>query len=98
MGGSAQKTIIILVISTALIVTGIYYFTRISFIPTDTKIVQTLESNKKFLLGVEGVIGAGIARDKDNHIIGIAVYVEDNIIDTQKIPAELGEFRVFIKR
>jgi len=44
-------------------------------------------------------VGAGIARDEDNYIIGIAVYVEDDISDSQKqkIPSELGEFKVIIK-
>jgi hypothetical protein len=51
------------------------------------------------LLSIDGVVGAGIARDEDNnYIIGIAVYVEDGIIDIKKIPSKLGEFDVFIKR
>lgn len=39
---------------------------------------------------------AWIARDENNHIIGIAVYV-DNVADIQEIPSMLGEFKVYIK-
>ncbi len=49
------------------------------------------------MLSIDGVVGAGIARDENNHIIGIAVYVEDDMTDVQKIPNKLGEFKVFIK-
>jgi len=67
--------------------------------PTDTKIVKILEENKNDLLGIDGVIGAGIARNEsNNYIIGIAVYVEDNMTNVQEIPSELGGFKVFIKR
>lgn len=81
-----------------LVIAGIVYVTQISIIPTDVKIVEILEENKENLLSVDGVVGAGIARDEDNHIIGIAVYVEDNEADTQQIPSKLGEFKVFIKK
>jgi len=68
-------------------------------VPTDVKIDHTLDENKDFLLSIEGVIGAGIARNSsNNYIIGIAVCVEDNIADVQEIPDKLGEFTVFIKR
>ena len=67
--------------------------------PTDTKIVKILEENKDDLLNIDGVIGAGIARNEsNNYIIGIAVYVEDNMTNVQEIPSELGGFKVFIKR
>lgn len=68
-------------------------------VPTDVKINDALAENKDFLLNIDGVIGAGITRNSsNNYVIGIAVYVEDNITDTQKIPKELDEFTVFIKR
>jgi hypothetical protein len=50
-------------------------------------------------LGISGVIGAGIARNEsNNHIIGIAVYIEDNMTNVQEIPNELGGFKVFVKK
>ena len=72
--------------------------TQIGITPTDTKIIDILHKNEQKLLSIDGVVGAGIARDENNHIIGIAVYVEDNMTDVQKIPSELGEFKVFVKR
>jgi len=67
--------------------------------PTDTKIVKILEENKDDLLSINGVIGAGIARNEsNNYIIGIAVYVEDNMTNVEEIPSELGGFKVFTKR
>ena len=75
------------------------FFIPIDMRPTDTKIVQILYENEASLLNIQGVVGAGIARDENNYIIGIAVYVEDDISDSQKqkIPSELGEFKVIIK-
>ena len=78
------------------IVVGFFIF---PIIPTDTKIVNTLFENEDYLLGIDGVIGAGIARNEsNNHIIGIAVYVEYNMTNVQEIPSELGGFEVFTKR
>jgi hypothetical protein len=68
-------------------------------VPTDTKIVNILAENEAYLLGISGVIGAGIARNEsNNHIIGIAVYIEDNMTNVQEIPNELGGFKVFVKK
>ena len=68
-------------------------------VPTDVKIYNTLDENKIFLLNIDGVLGAGIARNSsNNHIIGIVVYVEDNMTNVQEIPKQLGEYTVFIKR
>jgi len=65
----------------------------------DVKIYNTLNENEEWLLEIEGVGVAGIARNEsDNHIIGIAVYVEDNVTNAQKIPSELGHFEVFVKK
>ena len=67
-------------------------------VPADVKIFNTLSENKDALLNIDGVVGAGIARNSsDNHILGIAVYVEDNSTAVQEIPSRLGEFSVFIK-
>ncbi|MDH5267709.1 MAG: hypothetical protein OEW62_08550 [Candidatus Bathyarchaeota archaeon] len=67
--------------------------------PMDVKIYNTLNENEEWLLEIEGVGVAGIARNEsDNHIIGIAVYVEDNVTNAQKIPSELGHFEVFVKK
>jgi len=80
-----------------LAVTLVIFITQIGITPADTRIINILEENKENLLGVLGVIGAGIARDENNHIVGIAVYVDDVITDTQEIPSKLGDFRVYIK-
>ncbi len=93
-----KKLLIVIGILVVLVIAGIVFVTQLGITPTDTKIVQILDKNKENLLSIDGIIGAGIARDEDNHIIGIAVYVEDNTPNVQKIPSKLGEFKVFIKR
>jgi hypothetical protein len=92
------KKLLLIVGILGLVIVGIVYVTQIGITPTDTKIVRIPDKNKENLLNIDGVVGAGIARDDDNHIIGIAVYVEDNVTDTQEIPDKLDEFNVFIKR
>ncbi|CEG12865.1 hypothetical protein MSIBF_A2830004 [groundwater metagenome] len=50
------------------------------------------------LLSIDGVVGAGIARNEsNNYIIGITIYVED-IANIQEMPSKIGEFKVFIKK
>jgi len=93
-----KKLLFVVGIFVGLVIAGIVCVTQIGITPTDTKIFQILHENKENLLSIDGVVGAGIARDEDNHIIGIAVYVEDNVTDTQEIPDKLDEFDVFIKR
>jgi hypothetical protein len=67
-------------------------------VPTDVKIYDTVNGNKDLLLNISSVVGAGIARNStDNHIIGIAVYIANNAIDTQDVPKTLGDFTVIIK-
>jgi hypothetical protein len=80
-----------------LVLIGISYVALIGIKPTDTKIIDLLHEKEENLLGVVGVVGSGIARDENNHIIGIAVYVEGNVTDLQDIPSKLGEFTVYIK-
>lgn len=76
---------------------GFFFFGGIY--PTDAKIIDTLYENEEKLLGIDGFIGAGIRRNEsNNHIIGIAVWVEENMTNIQEIPNELGGFEVFIKR
>lgn len=79
-----------------LVITGIVFVTQIGIKPRDTKIIDILHENEEDLLSIDGVVGAGIARDENNHIKGIAVYVEDYMTDVQKIPSKLGEFKVFV--
>lgn len=76
-----------------------FFFFGGGIYPTDVKIIDTLYEHEEFLLGIDGVIGAGIRRNEsNNHIIGIAVWVEENMTNIQEIPNELGGFEVFIKR
>ena len=83
----------------AIVFLSVLLFAINPIVPTDIKIVQILEKNKDDLLGIDGVIGVGIARNEsDNSIIGIAVYVEDNMTNVQEIPSELDGFKVFVKR
>ncbi len=68
-------------------------------VPADVRIYNTLNENKDSLLNITGVVGAGIARNNsDNHIIGIAVYIEDNAASVQGISQKIGDFSVVIKR
>ena len=67
-------------------------------VPTDVKIHRTLEENKDCLLAIDGVVGAGIARNSStNYIIGIDVYVADNVTSAEEIPKKLGEFTVYVR-
>ena len=99
-----RRLLITIGVLAALVVGAFVFFSVIGFminpiVPTDTKIAHTLTENEAYLLGIGGVIGAGIARNEsNNHIIGIAVYVEDNMTNVQEIPNELGEFEVFVKK
>jgi len=104
---SANKKLrlaVIIGISIVLVI-GIFFllvvvlWTLNPIVPTDVKIYRTLDENKDFLLSIDGVIGAGIAKNSsNNYIIGIAVYIEDNMTNIQEVPKELGEYPVFIKR
>ena len=81
-----------------LVIAGFVFLSRFKFAPTDTRIANILQENEENLLSIDGVLGAGIARNEsNNHIIGIAAYIED-VADTKKIPSELGKFQVFIKK
>lgn len=93
-----KKLLIAIGILVALAVAGLVFVTRIGIMPTDTKIIEILYKNEENLLSIDGVVGAGIARDENNHIIGIAVYVEDYMVHFEKIPSKLGEFKISIKR
>ena len=95
--GMNKRALVILGSLMALALTGIVFLAQISITPTDTKIINILEENRRNLLGIVGVVGAGIARDENNRTMGIAVYVDDAIISTQEIPSKMGEFRVYIK-
>ena len=97
-----QKILIGMGILGALVVAfGLFYIIAWSLnpiVPTDTKIIKILEENKESLLSIDGVGGAGIARNEsNNYIIGITVYVED-IANIQEMPSKIGEFKVFIKK
>ena len=93
-----RKLLIVAGVLAVFAIAGIVFVTRIGIRPTDTKIIDILDVNREELLGIDGVVGAGIARDEDNHIIGIAVYVEDGVTEIGKIPTKLGEFQVFVRR
>jgi hypothetical protein len=91
-------SLVVLVVGTIFVLSVTLWMLN-PIVPTDVKIHHTLEENQDVLLSIDGVIGAGIARNSsNNHIIGIAVYVEDNFTEVQQIPDKLGEFTVFIKR
>ena len=92
-----RKFLMAIGIPVALAIVGVLCVDQMGITPTDTKIIEVLHENEHNLLSIDGVVGAGIARDEDNHIIGIAVYVEDHVTGIQRIPAELGEFKVLIK-
>ena len=93
----SKRLLIIVGSLIVLAISGIVFLTQIGVKPADVRILEILDENRENLLSVVGVVGAGIARDENNHILGIAVYVEDNLADTLKIPSKLGEFKVYIK-
>jgi hypothetical protein len=89
----------IVALSVILIMVASFMFLALSDRrPTDTRIVDILHENEATLLSIEGVVGAGIARDEMNHITGIAIYVEDSATDFHEVPSELNGFQVFIKK
>ena len=93
-----RKILMILGVSAFMLFSGIIFVTQLNIKPADVKIVEVLEENKGKILSLLGVVGAGIARDENNYIIGIAVYVDDEIINSKEIPSQLGEFKIYIKR
>jgi len=93
-----KKLLIVFGVFLVVAIVAIVFVTQIGIRPTDTKIIDILYKNREKLLSIDGVVGAGIARDENNYIIGMAVYVEDDMTELRKIPAKLGEFEVFIKR
>jgi len=99
-----KKTLAKIAKVAALIVVAFVFLTVIwwglnPFVPTDVRIVEILDRNRDDLLSIDGVIGAGIARsESDKSIIGIAVYVTDDMANVQEIPSELEGFKVFVKR
>jgi len=88
------KVLGIIAIIAALV---LIYISQISVKPVDVRIVETLEENKGRLLGITGVVGAGIARDESNRIIGISIYVDD-VVNGESLPDRLGEFKTYIRR
>jgi len=93
----AKKYLIITGIGLILLFSfSLFFLFSLNIYPTDIKIIEILHENEDDLLNIDGVVGAGIARDENNYIIGIAIYVEDNMTNIQDIPTELGEFQVFI--
>lgn len=95
----ARRLFMAIGILLVLVVVGVRCVAELALpAPTDTRIVYVLQENEVALLGIEGVVGAGVARGEDNYIIGIAVYVEDDVSDLRRIPGRLGGFDVFVKR
>jgi hypothetical protein len=104
-GTNMNRRLLITIGVLAVLVVGAFVFSIVIWfiinpiVPTDTKMVDILLENESYLLGIDGVVGAGIARNEsNNYIIGIVVYVEDDMTNVQEIPSELGGFKVFIKR
>jgi len=93
-----KRLLVFVGVSAILVAVSFIVFTLNDRTPTDTKIVQILHENEASLLDIEGVVGAGIARDEQNYIIGIAVYVEDSMPDFQRIPSTLDGFQVVVKK
>ena len=81
-----------------MIIGGFIYLNQTTVTPTDTKIVVIILENKDKLLDIDGVVGAGIAKNENNASIGIAVYVEDENISSHLIPSRINEYHVSIKK
>jgi hypothetical protein len=92
-----NKKLWVLIGILAVAIVGLIFVSQVGITPTDTKIIDLLHANEENLLGIVGMVGAGIARDETNHIIGIAVYIEANLTDSQQVPSKLGEFTVYVK-
>ncbi len=93
----AKRLLIVVGILVMLVISGFIYLNQIITTPTDTEIVVIILENKDKLLDIDGVIGAGIAKNENNATIGIAVYVEDGVVNTHLIPSKLNEYNVYVK-
>lgn len=80
---------IVIVVLLAIIIIISIFLIQFGITPQDTKIIKILELNKDKILNIEGVVGAGINMNKDNNIVGIVIYVEDNIQEIKRIPSKL---------
>jgi len=80
---------IVIVVLLAIIIIISIFLIQFGITPQDTKIIKILELNKDKILNIEGVVGAGINMNKDNNIVGIVIYVEDNIQEIKRIPSNL---------
>ena len=101
-GGEEKKVSLIPIgigiLGVSVVILGFLYVSQFDIKPTDTKICDILAENEENLLNIDGFAGAGIARNEStNYIIGIAIYVENNMTNIQEIPREFGEFKVFVK-
>lgn len=90
-----RKVLIALGVFVAL---GLFFITQIGIEPLDVKVVRVIQENREKLLSLFGVVGAGIARDQSNRIIGVMVYLDDNLTDEEDLPSRLGEFKVYFRR
>jgi len=93
-----RKVSIVFGILTVLGIIGIIFVTYLSMGLVDVKISEVLEENGGKLLSLVGVVGAGIARDENNRIVGISIYVDDYLVDREEIPDQIGGFKIYIKR
>ena len=81
-----------------MVICGFIYINQTTATPTDTKIVVIILENKDKLLDIDGVVGAGIAKNENNATIGIAVYIEDDIASNHLIPRKINDYHVYIKK
>jgi hypothetical protein len=61
-------------------------------------ISQILEKNRNKLMHIDGVVGVGIGKEKNNEVIVVIVLSEMKNKVIEKIPKKLGEYKVKIKQ
>jgi len=98
---SKKMAVMIAGVLVVLIVGGFFFLVFVGFIlnpiiPTDVRIVRTIDENKDLLASIDGVLAAGFGTNV--HVDGINVYIDAAMTNTEGVPAQLGEFPVFLIR
>ena len=73
-------------------------FILFPIIPNDVRIYRTIQENSELLEGIDGVLAAGIGSDGTNHIVGINIYIDENMTNPQAVPGMLGDFPTILVR
>lgn len=98
----SKKIVLAIVAGLVVLVIGGFFllvfagFILNPIVPTDVQIARAIEENQDLLENIDGVLAAGFGTNV--HIDGINIYIDADMTNTQGVPAQLGEFPVFLIR